>query len=487
MDPHATIDTTTSNARSGTSSLKLVATAAWQGTSQLVSVAVGSTYTLSGWARSTSGTAYITLISFNASAVEIGAHTDVILGGTGSWRWSSVSYVPPTGATQVWVGMQSSGSGTFWFDDLNMTAGVAPVPTPTPLPTTTPVPTVTPAPTPGAGLSGLHVQGNKLVNASGQTVVLHAINRAGSEYMCVGGGGGGGGVFDGPFDQASVTAMKSWRVNAVRMGLNEDCWLGINGAPQGYSAATYQTAIKNYVNLLNSNGIYVILELHWSAPGTQLATGQQPMPDLDHTPTFWSQVANAFKANTAVIFEPYNEPYPDGGAANTTAGWTCWRDGGTCSGISFQVAGMQTLVNSIRATGATNVVALGGLRWSNYLTQWLAYKPGDATGNLVAAWHTYDFNTCNTVSCYDTTVAPVAAVVPVIATEIGTNSCSATFLNTLMSWLDGKGIGYLAWQWQGPPGSWYSTACSEITLISDFTGTPTTYGLIYKQHLAILP
>ena len=56
-----------------------------------------------------------------------------------------------------------------------------------------------------------------------------------------------------------------------------------------------------------------------------------------------------------------------------------------------------------------------------------------------------------------------------------------------MSWLDSKQIGYLAWQWQGPPGSWYSTACSEITLISDYTGTPTTYGLIYKQHLAILP
>lgn len=487
MDPGATVDTAAANARTGSGSLKLVATAAWQGTSQFVPVTAGRTYSISGWARSTSGLAYITLISFNASFVELGVHTDLILAGTGSWRSSSASYVPPTGATQVWVGMQSSGSGTFWFEDLSLTAGPAPVPTATPVPTVTPVPTATPAPTPGAGLSGLHVQGNKLLNASNQTVVLHGVNKAGSEYMCVGGGGGGGGVFDGPFDQASVLAIKSWRVNAVRIGLNEHCWLGVNGAPQGYSAATYQTAIKNYVNLLNQNGLYAILELHWSAPGSQLATGQQPMMDMDHTPTFWSQVANAFKNNTAVIFEPHNEPYPDGGAPNTTAAWTCWRDGGTCSGVSFQAAGMQTIVNSIRSTGATNVIALGGLRWSNYLTQWLAYKPSDPLNNLVAAWHTYDFNTCNTVSCYDSTVGVVAAVAPVIATEIGTNSCNATFMNTLMNWLDSKQLGYLAWQWQGPPGSWYNTSCSEITLISDFTGTPTTYGLIYKQHLAILP
>src|ERR1700733_2243263 len=36
----------------------------------------------------------------------------------------------------------------------------------------------------------------------------------------------GWGIFDGPSDQASITAMKSFGVNAVRIPLNEACWNG---------------------------------------------------------------------------------------------------------------------------------------------------------------------------------------------------------------------------------------------------------------------
>src|SRR5437588_122349 len=95
-------------------------------------------------------------------------------------------------------------------------------------------------------------------------------------------------------------------------------------------------AIKGYVDLLSKSGLYSILDLHWNAPGATKATGQQAMADRDHAPTFWSQVASVFKDNPMVIFEPYNEPHPDNSAFNSTAAWTCWRDGGTCSGVSFQ-------------------------------------------------------------------------------------------------------------------------------------------------------
>ena len=340
------------------------------------------------------------------------------------------------------------------------------------------------APTPAPSFSGLQVQGNRLVNSLGQAVQLHGVNRSGSEYMCL-----GGGVFDGPVDAAAVAALKTWNVNAVRIAMNEDCWLAINGTTAAYSGIFYQQALKDYVSLLNQNGIYAILELHWTAPGGTKATGQQPMPDLDHTPTFWSQVAATFKGNNAVVFEPFNEPYPDGGVANSTAGWTCWRDGGTCNGIGYQVAGMQTLVSAIRATGATNVIALGGLRWSNYLDQWIAYKPNDPLNQLAAAWHTYDFTNCNTTACYDAEAGTVAARFPVITTEIGSNSCNAPFLNTLMAWLDAHQTSYLAWTWDvwgirvgGDPNS-----CPSYALITDYNGTATTYGQIYKTHLALLP
>ena len=312
------------------------------------------------------------------------------------------------------------------------------------------------------------------MNATGQPVVMHGVNRQGTEYMCA----QGRAIFDGPSDQASIDAIKSWRANAVRVPLNEDCWLGINGVPPEYGGAAYRQAIADYVGLLEGSGLYAILDLHWAAPGTTLANGPQPMPDADHSPAFWTDVATTFKGNDAVILELFNEPVPDSNQ-DSDAAWTCWRDGGTCPSVPYEAAGMQTLVDAVRGTGATNVIALGGVSYGNALSQWLTYKPSDSFNNLIAAWHVYDFNVCNTTSCYGSNAASVAAQVPVIATEIGTDSCDAVFLETLMDWLDAHHIGYLAWTWN----TW-GADCSLITLVNDYAGTPTPYGQIYRNHLA---
>jgi hypothetical protein len=58
-----------------------------------------------------------------------------------------------------------------------------------------------------------------------QPVVLQGVSRSGTEFACV----GGYGIFDGPNDDASIEAMKAWKINTVRVPLNEHCWLGING------------------------------------------------------------------------------------------------------------------------------------------------------------------------------------------------------------------------------------------------------------------
>jgi len=325
-------------------------------------------------------------------------------------------------------------------------------------------------------VSALHVDGNQLVDSSGLTVQVRGVNRSGTEYACI----QGWGIFSGPNDAASIQAMKAWRVNAVRVPLNEDCWLGINGVPTAYSGPAYQQAIKDYVSLLNQNGLYAILDLHWSAPGTSAANWYAPMPDLDHSPDLWSGVAAAFKGNDAVIFELFNEPWPDS-QQDSTAAWTCWRDGGSCPGVSVAAAGMQTLVNAVRAAGATNVLVLDGVSYGNSLSQWLTYKPNDSLNNLAAAWHVYNFNVCNTTSCFDATAGVVDAQVPVLATEIGTN-CDFAFMTTIMNWLDARQAGYVAWTWNA-----WGSDCSSIALISDYAGTPTDYGQTYKLHLADRP
>ncbi|HTZ30444.1 MAG TPA: cellulase family glycosylhydrolase [Streptosporangiaceae bacterium] len=374
------------------------------------------------------------------------------------------------------------------------TQSAAPTPPPSPSPTATaaPSPTASASPSPTAPATSaapqLHVSGNELVNAAGTRVVLHGVDRSGTEYSCV----QGNGIFDGPSDQASITAMKSWGVNAVRVPLNEACWNGESYVNPAFAGANYQDAIEAYVNLLNANGMVAILDLHWSdgqytgsssACSSAQAVCQKPMPDAAESVPFWTSVAKAFKGNDAVIFDLFNEPYPeqaDGG--NETEGWQCWLNGGSdCVGISYAVAGMQTLVNAVRSTGASNVIMLGGLAWANDLTQWLAYEPTDPDHSLVASWHSYNFNACNNQTCWTSEVAPVIAKVPVIAGEIGENDCAGSYIDPLMTWLDSEGTSYLAWAWNAD-----FNCSSGPGLITNYDGAATAFGAGYESHLQAL-
>ena len=334
----------------------------------------------------------------------------------------------------------------------------------------------------------LHVSGSKLVNAGGQQVVLRGVDRSGTEYDCV----QGRGIFSGPSDQASVNAIKSWGVNVVRLPLNEACWNAESYVKPAYAGQNYRAAIEAYVKLLNANGIVAVLDLHWSdglytgnSSGCSSAEAicQKPMPDVDESVPFWSSVASTFKGNDAVIFDLFNEPYPDRGLPTEADAWECWRNGGAfCrTGIHYPVAGMQTLVNAIRTTGATNVIMLGGLGYANDLSQWLTYEPTDPDHNLVASWHSYNFNSCSDEPCWTSQVAPVVANVPVIAGEIGENDCTDKYIDRLMSWLDSKSISYLAWSWNT------GTVCAPgVKLITNYDGTPSAFGAGYRAHLKAL-
>ncbi|WP_234357028.1 glycoside hydrolase family 5 protein [Streptomyces sp. NBRC 110028] len=329
----------------------------------------------------------------------------------------------------------------------------------------------------------LRVAGNTFVDENGATRRLLGVNRSGGEFMCV----QGRGIFDGPVDDASVKAIAGWKANAVRVPLNEECWLGLSNIGSAYRGATYINAVKEFVTRLEAHGITPILELHWShgkytggdahCPDTEYATCQKPMPDAQYTPAFWSSVAQTFKGDQAVVFDLFNEPFPDRATSDLTAAWKCWRDGGSCPGIDYPVAGTQSMVTAIRNTGARNVILLGGLAYSNDMRQWLTYKPSDPAGNLAAAWHTYNFNTCSSESCFDEQLAPVIAQVPLVAGEIGENTCSHGYIDRVMAWLDTKRASYLGWTWN----TW---DCSfGPSLISDFNGTPTAFGVGLRDHL----
>jgi endoglucanase len=332
----------------------------------------------------------------------------------------------------------------------------------------------------------LHVYGNKLFDRAGQRVVLHGVDRSGGEYACV----QHDGIWDGPMNQAAVSAMLTWDVTAVRVPLNEACWNG-----QGYVAAAdrgarYRSAIEAYVALLNRNGLVAILDLHWtdgayagqgSGCSSTEAVCQKPMPDKAQAIPFWTSVARAFKGNDAVVFDLFNEPFPEAATGSQSSAWTCWLRGGTCPGIGYPVAGMQALVSAVRSTGARNVLMLGGIAWANDLTGWLAHRPRDPDGELAASWHSYSFNTCSTASCWTSQVAPVIRRVPVIAGEIGESDCGSSYVTALATWLDARSTSYLAWAWNAD-----FSCTAGPGLITSYDGAPTGYGAGYRQHLRSL-
>jgi hypothetical protein len=326
------------------------------------------------------------------------------------------------------------------------------------------------------------VSGNSLLDASNNPVRFAGVNRSGSEYACV----QGWGIFDGDPTLANVQAIASWHVNAVRVLLNEDCWLGINGIPAAYAGANYQNAIVSYVNLLNANGMYVELSLIWGAPGTYQATYQPNAPDQDHSPAFWTSVATTFKSNPNVIFGVWGE---------TTLSWSCFKNG--CSNEAtygpsnafYTTAGTQELVGKIRATGATQPISVPCIDYANNCSDangsWLTNKPTDTLNpaQLVAEAHIYGKNTCDTVACFNSTLATTAAAVPMIFGETGEtyddSDCGSSFIAAFMGWADSHNVGYEAWTWD----TWGTCG----VLISDYAGTPANaFGSWVKAHYAAL-
>ena len=85
---------------------------------------------------------------------------------------------------------------------------------------------------PWIGVSGNHlVDRDRQHGAAARGQPLRARVRAASKA----------GLLRRPDRPASIEAMKSWHINAVRVPLNESCWLGINGVDAGRCGAAYRS------------------------------------------------------------------------------------------------------------------------------------------------------------------------------------------------------------------------------------------------------
>ncbi|XP_054265212.1 endoglucanase-like [Macrosteles quadrilineatus] len=315
--------------------------------------------------------------------------------------------------------------------------------------------------------------------------MLRGVNRSGTEYACI----KGDGIFDSPYDDATIENMKKWNINIVRVPLNEGCWFARWVPRAEYAGDNYQTKIKEWVQKLRGHGLYVIVELHWTeglykgpAQGACYEYGakcQKPMPNQEVSIDFWKDVANMFKGDEGIIFDLFNEPFPDRAIEDRDQAWRCWKNGGDdCPGFEYRVAGMQDLVYAVRNTGAKNLIMLGGLNFANDLEGWTNYLPYDPAYNVAASMHSYNFNSCIDKKCWDKGIGTIIKTHPVIVGEIGENDCSHQYIDKLMPYLEERGISYLGWTWN----NWN---CKDgPSLVKNYDGEPTKFGIGFKNFLA---
>jgi aryl-phospho-beta-D-glucosidase BglC (GH1 family) len=378
---------------------------------------------------------------------------------------------------------------------------------------------------PKAGLA-IKVSGSRLVDQNGNTVQLRGVNVSGLESVAIQGWDPGN-PWGGQTGDATPnwSTIKTWKANAVRLPLNEASWLGLSCVDIGGSAGkagaiihadpggNYQATVESSVAQATAAGLYVILDLHWAAPndgGTPACpTIQNAMADADHSPAFWTSVAQKFKGNPAVIFELFNEPFlgADGAIGDTT--WQGLLGGSSVNqlryaggagvlDLAWDSAGMQALLDTVRATGSTNVVLTSTLTWSSQMDGWLESKPTDPAGQLGAVWHAYpswqqyptlvgcepdNYVSVGMPQCAAVELRAVKAIVsagyPVVITEFGDaiGGTTAPSASVVLPFADSNGISYLGWTWDD-----WSGATANV-LITDAAGDPTAgFGTYVKQH-----
>jgi hypothetical protein len=322
---------------------------------------------------------------------------------------------------------------------------------------------------------GYYTNGTTVCTADGTAHLFHGVDRDSLEFEP-----GGDNISAQDFQ-----LIAGWRANVVRIALNQDYWL--SGA--ALYSPSYQATVDQAVHWAEAAGLDVILDLHWSDEGNLGVTiaggksksdspgdsNQQQMADVN-SKEFWREVATQYKGDGRVLFELYNEP--------NGISWDVWLNGGPV-GTGFQAVGMQELYDTVRATGAENVVIAGGLDYAFDLS---GVEANPIQGhNIMYATHPYSSN--DSIGQWPASFGYLAAgdIAPVIATEFGDNSttCTGAWDTSLIAFANTYKISWTAW-------AWFPGGCSYPALLeSNGAGwtnyVPTVQGVAVKAALLAYP
>jgi endoglucanase len=211
-------------------------------------------------------------------------------------------------------------------------------------------------------------------------VPFRGINRAGLEYGDEWWGWTGQIYYEIPTASqiaSELAYFNSKGFNTIRLPIS---WERVQHALNGPLTSSYVAGMMAYINAATSAGFYVILDLHnynryaentHNSAGTQVSGYvQRKMGDgvltISHLVDIWVKLTNLVLANPKVILNLMNESHD---FDMTSTEW---------------FAGVQTVMNAIRATGSTHLILVPNSRSSD-VEHWDTYAPNGGPLDSVAA------------------------------------------------------------------------------------------------------
>ncbi len=250
----------------------------------------------------------------------------------------------------------------------------------------------------------IHVSGNKLVTVEGKEVWLQGLNL---------------GNFSIRPDEghkilwSAHVAIDVWKANVIRLTVLDSFWFGRGrGTTNSNDSESYRLICDQVIKIAAAKGAYVVFDLH-----------RYLTPD-ESCVTFWKDAAVRYKNNPAVLFDIINEPHD--------TSWEVWQKGGPVElknkdGTKkiVQGVGMQTLIDTVRAAGAKNIIVAGGLGYAYDLTGVVkGHALDDKGGNgIMYATHFYNWH-----KGWEAHFMEVAAKYPLLVGECGADIDKMDFI-----------------------------------------------------------
>ena len=322
-----------------------------------------------------------------------------------------------------------------------------PSPTPTPAPTpaveATSIPLTTTAVTESAqpapaqetrvkSVQWLHVDGNRMVNESGETVVLRGVNVENREWFW-------GQRQDIQFEARAIPeATDKWGANLIPSAFVS--------APVNRNEPAYMKALDDMVALAKKHNAYTLLVYRYDEPDVD----QPKMPDAAAE---WALVwlAKRYMDDPAVLYGLQVEP--------RDVSWSQLKPRFT------------SMVAWIHYNHPKAVIAVPGTNWGRYVHH--ALKDPIPGNNLIYKSHVYDrWDTI--ASAYR--LAEVARKYPVLVGEFGVGAQSTyEDIKNLLDMMEANGISWSAWMFN-------DKACPCL-LADAKTLTPSGFGYLVQGYL----